>query len=272
MKTFYQKIIPLVVTGCLFSTSVFAQDFYFTAGGGYGFGMSTQNLPGFYNSRSNNDSATYEQINISLGKGLNFGASFGYMFREYLGAEIGISYLLGSKTQVKDITDYGESVYSYSASMLRLVPSIVVSAGLDKVNPYAKFGLIIGIGSVSNDLTNDEDSSFVEKNYVMNGGVAFGCSAAAGVLVKLNKHFSFFGEINLVNLSYAPTKGELIHATYNNNDMLPGMSVKEKETEYVNNYTYNYQTPSPEDQPNKELKNRLPFGSIGINVGVQFRY
>ena len=272
MKTFYQKIIPLIIAGCLFSTFVFAQDFYFTAGGGYGFSMSSQNLPGFYNSESNNDSATLEQVDVSLGKGVNFGGRFGYMFKKYLGAEIGISYLSGSKTQVKDISDYGESVYSYSANMLRFIPSIVVTAGLDKINPYAKFGLIIGIGSVANDFTYDEDSDLVERNYIMNGGVAFGCSAAAGVLVELNEYFSFYGEMNMINLSYAPAKGELVHATYNNNDMLPDMSVKEKETEYLSSYTYNFQIPGPDDQPKKELKQKLPFGSIGINVGVQFRF
>jgi len=232
--------------------------------------MSCQNLPDFYNSSSNNDSAKIDQVNVSLGKGVSFVVTAGYMFNKYLGAEIGFNYLLGTKTKAVYITDYGKTDYFISADMIRFVPSVVITAGLDRVNPYAKFGMILGIGSVTNEMTYEEGSTLVEKTFVMSGGTAIGCMAVTGVLVKLNKHFSFFGELTMVSLSYAPTKGKLIHATYNNNDLLPGLSVKDKETEYVRSLKVNYLDPEPDDQPKKELRQKLPFGSFGISAGVRF--
>jgi len=237
---------------------------------GYATCMSSGTMDGFYNYTSGQNSSTSEQIYFSLGKGVNFGGAFGYMFNEHIGAELGISYLLGTKTKAKDEYSGGTTDYSLSSNMLRFIPTMVIAAGTEGVNPYAKFGFVIGTGGVFMDLEDNDDGDVIESKMKLNGGVAFGINAALGAIFKLSDNISLFGELNTINMSYAPTKGEITEATYNGTDVLPDMTTSDKEVEFVDELTYNYNNPPPDSQPSQELKYKLPFGSFGINFGVIF--
>ncbi len=265
----------LILFGIIvFSTTLTAQGAYININAGYGFNMSSQNLDlfEFYNSSSTDNSSTEEQVYVSLGKGLNFGGTFGYMFNKNIGAELSVSYLLGGESKAKDTYTGGTTEYTLSAKMLRFNPSLVVASGLEKINPYAKFGLIIGSGSVLYGI-NDKDGGDVSVlKFELNGGLALGLNAAIGIAFNLNEKMSFFSELNMVNLSYAPEKGQVTEATFNGTDMLPELTTSEKEIEFVDSYTINYNNPPADSQPTKELKPKLPFGSIGINIGVKIGF
>lgn len=247
-----------------------SQGAYVNLNVGYGFCMSTGTMDGLYNYTSGQNSSTVEQIYFSLGKGLNFGGTFGYMFNEHVGAELGLSYLLGGKTKAKDEYSGGTTDYTLSSNMFRFIPTIVIAAGTEGVNPYAKFGFVIGTGAVSMELEDNDDGDVVISKMKLNGGAAFGINGALGAIFELSDNISLFGELNAVNMSYAPKKGEITEATYNGKDVLPDMTTSEKEVEFVDEYTYNYNSPPPDSQPSKELKYKLPFGSFGINFGVIF--
>jgi hypothetical protein len=234
--------------------------------------MSSQN-PGFldfYNYTGGQSSSTVEQVNVSLGKGLNFGGTIGFMFNENIGAELGISYLLGGKSEAKDSYPGGTTDYTISSKMLRINPSIVIAAGLDNINPYAKFGLLIGSGSIFYEENDNDDGDVYVMKMKLNGGMAMGLTSAIGATFSLSEKMSFFGEFNMVNLSYAPSKGEITKATYNGVDELPDMTTREKETEFVDSYTLSGENPFPNSQPRKELKQKMPFGSFGVNIGIKF--
>jgi hypothetical protein len=245
-----------------------AQGAYVNLNVGYGFCMSSSTMEGLYNYTSGQNSSTTEQIYFSLGKGLNFGGTFGYMFNEHVGAELGLSYLLGGKTKAKDEYNGGTTDYGLSSNMFRFIPAIVVAAGTEGVNPYAKFGLVIGTGSVTMDYEDNDDGDMEILKMKLNGGAAFGISGALGAIFELADNISLFGELNTINMSHSPTKGEITEATYNGTDVLPDMTTSEKEVEFVDEVTYNYNNPPPDSQPSQELKYKLPFGSLGINVGV----
>lgn len=256
----------------LFAMNLFAQGTYVNINAGYGLNMGSQNIDGFSNYTSGTNSVTYEQVNVSLGKGLNVGAAFGYMFNKNIGAELGISYLLGGKSKAKDDYTGGTTDYTVSAKMLRINPSIVIASGFDGVNPYMKFGLVIGSGSAMYEY-NDNDAGDIEITKMkVNGGLAIGLNAGVGALYNLNDKMALFGEINMINMSYAPTKGEVTEATYNGVDMLPNMTTSEKEIEFVDSYTYSYVNPPADSQPSEELKHKLPFGSFGFNFGLRIGF
>jgi len=256
----------------LFANNIYAQGVYANLNVGYGFGMSTQNLSffDFYNSTYGNNSTTDEQVNVSLGKGLNVGGALGIMFNENIGAELGVSYLLGGKNEAKDVYLNGTINYTLSSTMLIINPSLILTAGIEGINPYAKFGVVIGSGSVLFEYKDNDDGDVDLTNMKLNGGLALGLNAAIGATFSLNDKMSFFGEINMVNMSYAPKKGEITEATYNGVDELPGMTTREKEIEFVDSYTYNWESPQPDSEPNKELKQKLPYGSLGVNFGIRF--
>ena len=258
-----------VLTWILCVNNLFGQRAYVSINTGYGVNMSSQNLDYFdlYNRTSTTTSSTREQVYVSLGKGINFGGAFGYTFNENIGAELGISYLLGGKSTAKYVYEDGTTDYTLSSNMLRINPSLVISSGLDGVNPYAKFGLVIGTGSVNYEYEDNDFGDIYKEKLKMDGGLAMGLNAAIGANFTLTDNMSLFGEINMINMSYAPTRGEVTEATENGADELPDMTTSEKEIEFVDKVNYN--NSPPESQPSKELKQKLPFGSFGLNFGLR---
>jgi len=270
------KLLSLIIafTCILCVNNLFGQGAYVNINAGYGLNMSSQNLYyfDFYNSTSGSNSYTYEQVNVSLGKGLNLGGAFGYMFNENIGVELGISYLLGGKSKAKNTYIGGTTDYTLSSKMLRINPSLVIASGFEKINPYAKFGLVIGSGSIMCEYNDNDDGDILVMKMKLNGGIALGLSSGIGAMFNLSDNMSFFGELNMVNLSYAPTKGEVTEATYNGVDELPDLTTSEKEIEFVDSYTYNSSNPPADSQPSKELKQKLPFGSFGVNIGLRINF
>lgn len=260
----------LFVALCFFmANNSTAQGSYVNLNVGYAFPLSAGTMEDFYNYSHQENSSTYEQVCFSMGKGVNFGGTFGYMFNKHVGAELGLSYLLGSKVKFQD--KYNESVtdISVASNMFRVIPSIVIAAGTENINPYAKFGVVIGVGSICMEYEYSGSGGDIEiLKSTLNGGVAIGINSAVGAIFELSDKFSIFGELNAVNMSYAPTKGELTEATYNGVDNLADMTTQEKEIEFVDKYTYDYNNPPPDSEPRKELKHKFPYGSFGINVGV----
>lgn len=260
----------------LFANNLYAQKAYVNVNTGYGFSMSSQEIHSlnFVNITSDNYSTTVERVNVSLGKGFYFGGAFGYMFNENIGAELGISYLLGDMFKAKSISISQITDYTLSSKMLRIIPSIVIVSGFEKFNPYAKFGLVIGSSSIIYGLNDNYDGDIWVTKMKYFGGLAFGLSSSIGATFDLNDKISFFGELNMINLSYAPTKGEIIEASFNGVDKLPILIIYEKEIEFVDRVTYNFENyPYPDySKPRKELKKKFPFGSFGVNVGLRINF
>ncbi len=258
----------IVVIG-LMAQTLSAQGAYINLNLGYSFGSSTQNVSGFYNQTRQGAFTTNEQVNVSFGKGINIGGAFGYMFNKNVGAELGISYLIGGKSTTRDIYNNGTTDYTFSSNMVRFNPSLVIAAGFDNINPYAKFGMVIGTGSIIYEYNDNDDGDVWLQTTKYNGGLALGLSAGVGVLFNINDMLSFFGELNMINLSYAPTKGEVTEATFNGADKLSSMTTKDRQIVFVDAYTTEQGNPSPDSEPNKQLLEKFPFGSIGINIGLR---
>lgn len=305
MKYFYTLFIA--ITFSLISITVFSQGFYFSFNAGYGLGKGTQSLDGFNNSSDEyfSDYINYEDRYeyteekqfVSLGQGFNFGGTVGGMFNKHIGAELGVSYLLGSKWSVtkdyrSEYVDYSETriyeettTYTLYSRMIRIIPSIVVAGGFEKIDPYAKFGLLIGTGSVMTEQegtdeytyepnmgsTVHEEYDFIYKR-TFDGGIALGISAAAGVNFNLDDHLSLFCEINTVNLSYAPKRSEYTEAEYDGDNVLRDWETNQIEFEYVDTYEYDSDDPPDDDDPSQEIKHKLPFGSVGFNFGLKIRF
>lgn len=255
-------------------SSSMKKGFYVGFQTGYAYKISTENLANsfeMYNVSMENDDVHYESIYISHGQGFNIGGAAGYMFNKHIGAEIGISYLWGKTFEARNHSELTNEKYTLSSNMLRLLPSIVLQIGLEKFNPYAKFGVVFGIGNVSYTSEDYYVAQTTETKYY--GGMAFGINAVIGTDFRLNDRFSLFGEINTMNMSYGPTKNEITEATENGQDILPNLRVYDKEVEYVDSYVkkpYNPNNPEPDyNQPRQEMKFKLPFGSIGLNIGLK---
>ncbi|MEO7991665.1 MAG: outer membrane beta-barrel protein [Chryseolinea sp.] len=266
-------LIACLATIC-FASTVWAQSSYVSFNVGYAMPMNAQSLESIdFTSYTDKGSATtYEEEKVSLGKGLRVSAAFGRMFTPYIGAELGVSYLMGGKSEAIQDGDIYYNKLTLSSNMISATPTIIFSAGLEKINPYAKIGFTVGSGSIKYTSDEDDEGNISENELKLSGGLAMGFNSAIGVTYQLNDKLSLFGELNMVNLSYAPKKGEFVKATSDGVDILPDASVSDKEIDFVDSYTYDYQNPPSDDVPRQELKQYFSYGSIGINFGLKISF
>lgn len=254
------------------SNAIFAQSSYVSFNVGYGLPMNAQDLGvlGFSNNVTEDQTVSYKEAKGSLGKGTQFGAAFGHMFTPFIGAELGISYLLGGKSEATEQFNANyKANYSVSSNMIRFIPAIIFSGGLGKINPYARLGLVVGSASIKySDFGRGYDQDFTNKQK-LSGGLSLGFNGSVGADFKLSDNLSLFGELNVISQSYAPKKAVITEAIRDGFDELSNYSVSEKETEFVDSYTSQVQNPQPDSEPSKELKKYFSYGSVGINVGLR---
>jgi Outer membrane protein beta-barrel domain len=267
MKKKHKKSLLLLLTSLLV-INVCAQKSYMTFSAGYGMKMSTQNLPDLYmyNYTVDGDFTTREQINLSLGKGFMAEGSYGYMFGKNLGAELGISYLMGGKTESLFTYETGTNRNSVSAGMFRFNPSILISGNGGKIKPYGKLGLVAGLGTVILEENSDFTANKEIKTTKFKKGVALGVSAGLGLITRISGPVSMVCELNTVNLSYAPEMSEVTEYSQNGENKLDELTLSQKETQFYDSIKLKT---IDQDQPRPALKQKLPFGSAGIKVGLQ---
>lgn len=284
-----KKVVLLMFIN-LFSITAYSQ-FYINVGGGYNLGIANQTLLNIANQtllinyESTDNIQKIENVKTSLGKGLNFGLNLGYMFNGNIGIDLQCSYLLGDETtsESKDnytflnINFYDYEKISIKSQMFRVNPSIIIASGFDKLDPYAKFGVILGFGSITLNYLYEEyeNNQLQDKEVVkwkMDGGMAFGLSSALGLMYHISDLISVYGELDLVSMSYAPTKGVMTEYTVNGADKLPDLTTDAKEIEFLDEITYDYDNPPSTAEPSKELKFYFPYSSIGLNIGVRFSF
>jgi opacity protein-like surface antigen len=258
----------MLVFCCILAVNVSAQKSYTTISAGYGMKLSTQNLPDLfmYNYTTNGDFVTREQINLSLGKGFVAEASYGYMFGKHLGAEMGISYLSGGKSESRFQYETGTNQNAVSARMFRFNPSILITGNGEKFTPYGKMGIVAGFGNVSLEEKTDIPANQEIRITEFRKGLAFGVSAGLGFISTISGPLSLVCELNMVNMSYAPEMSELTKNTRNGENQLDKLTLSEKETQYYDLIKLKEIDP---DQPRPMLKQKLPFGSVGLKIGLR---
>jgi hypothetical protein len=251
--------VLLVLALCLTlgTTTGLAQGFYVDVNAGYGFGAGTQQMG--YNYTSTGPASSYEGVYGSLGEGLKFGASAGYMFDENFGAELGLSYWLGKSLEYTYKTTTTMQTSKWSSWGIVAVPSVVISANLKPVKPYARFGLVLGLLNPKNELNRIETGNNMEAVTEDRGGIALGFAGALGIVVPAGPTVDFFAEAVLDAVNYSPSKYEISKYNINGVDQLPSLS--HKEIEYKESFSSNEQ--------NVTLAVRRPFSSIGLAVGVR---
>ncbi|MCX6232560.1 MAG: outer membrane beta-barrel protein [Bacteroidetes bacterium] len=270
--------------------------FFIYVSTGYGLNLGSQTINGFTDKTIDTIGFTTEnQINVSMGKGLCFKLGGGYMINGNFGFELGATYLLGAKSvstlDSKTVLVPGSSYLqnttdiTYKPSLFMINPSIIVSAGLEVVNPYAKFGMTIGFASftreVSTTLTNTiltpgmPDSVITTSNYQkeeFSGSIAVGFNATLGCAFRINEILSFFAEFNMLNMTYSPDKSVITEYTLQGVNSLASLTVKQRQTNFYETLLSTPLTTIPDTSPNQALKQSYAFGSIGLNLGLKINF
>lgn len=289
------KIAALVVAGTLIVGTASAQKgAYANVNFGYNFSLNSDVIGTNSTVNAEGDglggySSVTERSNVtgSFGAGMNFGATFGMMFSDNIGAELGFNYLMGASYETTDKYSYTDTqtaansyandrTQTFSANMMQFNPSIVLTAGkTEGLNPYAKFGFIFGMGATitteEKDVRTGMGANTTESTDELSEGMAFGWSGAFGATYSFSEKLGLFGEFNMVNMSYAPTKGRKTKYTVDGEDKLSDLTTSQVETKFEDSETY-YSDGSANDEPTRTLKNNYSFSSLGLKIGLRFQF
>ena len=254
MKTTFMKKIGLTLSlAMLTAIFVSAQGFNVGVNLGYGLAAGTSVIG------VNQTATTAENVKGSYGQGLNFGLNLNYMFSENVGADLGFGMLMGKEFTVTDNSSSGSTGdMKMKGSMIRIMPGIKVSAGDDKsMSPYGRFGLVLGVAGKVKEKDTYTGSGFSGTyEYEYSGGSSFGWYGAFGIAFELSDKIKLNTELITINQTYAPDKAE-------NTSRSDGQALNPTITLDANDVASN---------PNTGLKQYLPFGSIGLNVGLQIGF
>ena len=259
--------------------AVSAQGLYVGLQAGYGFGTPSDAV-GTTTVVATSGDQTTTNIYDTYGGGTNIGLNVGYMFTEHLGAELGLSYFLGSTVTSTDysVPSGGAATLMASSNQMRLAPSLIITTGGDFA-VYGKAGLVLPVGgSTTAEYRDNTDPNFVvEQDFESKGAMSIGLQGAIGVDYTLSDNLSFFGELSGVNLRIKSASRTITKSSVNGTDGLASMTTYQKETMYVdelnassNNSFYNSDT--VDAQAREDLATTTNFNGLFINIGVKYNF
>lgn len=252
-------------------TQSFDKGLYLNIGPGFGINAASQSFDN--NITYSNTSADFEEVHGSLGKGMNLGIGFGFMIHKNIALELGLNYLKGTNIKTTNTDNSNspsiEKTNTRRVSMLRILPAVVFKVGEGNLQPYARIGFIMGVGGKMISDYTETGSGEVDKTTEVTGRIALGYASALGLKYGSGK-ISFFGELGMINQSWAPAKSVITEFTKSGTDQLPTMTTSEIEAEYIDSYTSSMTT--DENAPAQKVKKYFPMSSFGINIGIRISF
>ena len=232
-----------------FMSSLSFSQVYVKIGGGYNLDFNSVNI-GTNTTSSTSENSSYEAVNGSLGKGPNIAGAFGYNFSSYLAGELGLIYKLSTEFEEKYQFGTQSFTSTYSGSFFGFAPTFVITAPLDNVKPFMKIGLLVAIPASEVEYL-DSDGNTGKGTF--GGGVDFGLTGGAGILVPLSTKINFIVEFDFISFTWKPTELEITDSDGTTRTI-------KLEDEWTSNDQYT------------EGPIFLPFSNVGLNVGVQIGF
>ncbi|MGK0390795.1 MAG: hypothetical protein ACI94Y_003555 [Maribacter sp.] len=306
---------------CFFATSLInaqsddsdkSKKFHIRVDVGYGFGaginssVGESTLESIGSEITNQGDANENKSNIygSYGKGLNATVSVGHKFNDFFGAEMGFSYVLGSKQTTKDFSAANgnfDKSETYTRQF-RLKPALIFEAGKGKIVPFSRLGLVIPVAGASygeRESNNPAGLSpavpLLYPNAVAfrgeseaKGKFGLGFEGAVGAKFALSDNMAisaelFYTALRVKRKSYEVTTAVLLDADGTETNVLALLAIGEifQHTEYKDEINtaekeaYIVASGSDygsEESPAWELREDALFNAIGINVGFTYRF
>lgn len=265
----------LVFSFCFFSISTQAQHFYARLQTGYHF-ASSASLDDYYDATASSLSVTYKHRKFNHGTSLQSGLCLGFLFTKNIGFEVGVSKafrheIVFQKSIKPSWAGTFTEDFTRSYSSIFIQPALVVRTGYEKLNLYSKLGLLILKGQANTVIKQNNNGTLSEIDYNLKGISGIGYHGALGVLFRLHALIDLQLEINTNNVSGSPKTRTLTRYIEDGQDKLATMDVREKETEFVKEFTLTQSDPSP-SEPSKELLNSIPYQNLGFQLGITFKF
>lgn len=279
----------LLFAALIVATSMSAQ-FYISGSAGYATGSSDMLL-------GTKVTATQTENSYgSYGEGANYQFRAGYFFNKTFGVDLGLAYLHGADQTVQkvDIANYRNTNAVARARAMGLSASVVYKFSK---HIYGRFGALIKVGGKTEAVVSDKnyyaaegvtvatafgvpDGSYLQTNYKedYHGVLPLGFAGAFGYKHELNNNLSLFIEGEYLGISVKRDYSEITE--FNTDLVLPNgdiaaagvKSLDNLPDGYVIKTTYVDTLSNTNTDPSKELSQKVPYSSFGINFGITYTF
>jgi len=300
--------------------------FYLKVSGGYFFSVFPGQFPDVgpyaphdvrstYNPATGASTVTSDKVLTgSYGAGARGGITFGWFLSKYVSVEAAFNYYHSKKNlmtrQLTTMQGSGQvagSIESHGyANALDFAPSVVISPGYEKINPYVRFGLVVPYWGRLHIETDAQTSTPVSTGVVaqttihreeeVHPNITLGFQGALGVSVPVCPRLDVFVEAEYRNVPAKSKKKEVTAYNEKTNVVnlatnqvistqarsLNDLSTAERNTDYVTTIDQNSNTPTGksgaktmyknDDMPANDFKSYINIGGLGANAGVRWRF
>jgi len=262
--------------------SVHAQ-FFFRAGGGYALPVATEargeNNIEIQDLNGGTISATSERVKASYGAGINVNLAAGYMFSKHIGAELNFSYLLGKEYEFTTVQreqggpDEIQLTSTSKSNAVYITPSMIISTGEGTKVPYGKFGVVLGIPNVEQDLniaiTNTDGTTDATAHYKYQKGMSLGFMGALGMNWAISNNVDIVTEVSFISMAYYP-KEFVLESLVANGERQDLSDIDEYDKKTVYKKKINVEENPDPGKPREAIQESLPFSSVSLQVSVVY--
>ncbi len=231
-----------------------------------------------------------KSLNGTLGSGFKANITGGYMFNKYVGAEIGFNYFDGDEKTIGRLStpQINSSAITY-LSGLDIMPAILITPGFDKLNPYARVGVLLtGAGKLTiesevmaKDAAGPGTDVHVQALTEVTAKFSVGFAGAVGVSYPIGKKLDVFGEVEFKNFSIKSKSAEIkeyVTTGINggNTFLIPGQQLadlpqNEKHFEFSDDFNGLVQGEDP-NQARTIPTQFVNASGVGVNVGIRYSF
>ena len=253
---------------------------YVRAGIGYAFAnagqtLTTYNEPfsGNGHSTNGNSFSSYDMKKVSFTAGMQAHIAAGYMFNKNLGAELGANIGMSTNKYSSVVTfpsadqtrSIEQDIKQYVTTPVFLLPSLVLQAGIKKLNVYSKGSIVLPLSVKpvtelfqKSTLNGTSEVNTIAVTTEMKTKFHPGFGGALGLSYKTSSHISIWVEGNLVSYSAYAKEEVLTRYEQDGVNYLSRISAANRTT------TYNTKSGG-----NADPTYSLPMSNMGINAGVK---
>ena len=231
---------------------------------------------------------TYKNIYYSLGEGLKLGLDIDLEATENVMVGVGVGYSLGFEKEIgKVVNNYDDpwlsndeetktSSTKFKTSFIPLSLTLKVKKTIGSLTPYAGFGPTFAIGAKSIGKRDVEtvDGTKYYTEWEVSYKLGIGFHGIIGVEYGLSDNLACFLQARVDQISLKLDKSKITKFTVNGQDKLNEAypTTSDKETEYVDEYTYDSTVPPDPNSPIKQLTSTYPANSVTLALGIALKF
>ncbi|HLP50259.1 MAG TPA: hypothetical protein VK154_05205, partial [Chitinophagales bacterium] len=140
------------------------------------------------------------------------------------------------------------------------------------VSPVLEAGMIIGVAHIDRQATIKANYSqrIIQTTTRDFGGALIGFYSSVGMSFNVTPVFKINLAMNCTAGSYSPTRWNRTKFTVDGKDQLQALNTASREGTYVKEL--DFRATQSNSAPSKDIKYSAPFSSIGITVGLCFKF